>query len=615
MLNDNPTQQSVTSFVTPEAQRRILLAAPTPHVKDFRLLAKRAQAIGATHVLVSDLPKSRWQWEADMADPYPNWGMLRPSIFKVAVPEELKPWVPSDYAARNMEILHERGEILREFGLKAVFVGIDPSFLPEAAFRVHPEWRGARCEHPRRARKPYFSVNIDHPQVLDMYQRAVAEICRTVPIESFDILTNDSGGGVPWSANLYHGANGPSNSRQRRMPERVVAFLSAIQAGAREAGLDPVVSLQFGYDDGRDITRDVVDAITLELLPGQIVGGRTREGRIRTILVGEDLLYNLVNPAVGIPLTLRCTSQLAALREAPEANLYIRLPLGEPQWTFDVLGDFIRHGHNGPVSTLQSLARHGEARLGIADTDSFIELHQSIATALSHLQCVGVEPLLLLGGINQRWFTRPLVPFPQELTPEEADFWRKFQFQATSAEEADDILNQQGFTPFEGFGGVFLGTLALNKVEAELENAENLAAKLIPQATANGPAELDLLVTRLRAYRHMLRSARNAIRYQGILDLTDFETPPPQRTIWPLEGDERLRHLNNISRDEIDNCYEFANLIDQHGEQVVQKAGGDVQEDIFILPENLAGQLRRKAEITLDHLNDAYRLYERRQGA
>jgi hypothetical protein len=40
-----------------------------------------------------------------------------------------------------------------------------------------------------------------------------------------------------------------------------------------------------------------------------------------------------------------------------------------------------------------------------------------------------------------------------------------------------------------------------------------------------------------------------------------------------------------------------------------------VPEDIFILPESLAAQLRRKAEITLDHLNDAYRLYERRQGA
>ena len=571
--------------------------------------------MGATHVLISDLPKSRWQWEADLSDPYPNWGMLRPSIFKVVVPEQLKPWLPSDYAARNLEIIHQRGQVLGEFGLKAVFVGIDPSFLPEAAYRAHPEWRGARCEHPRRARKPYFSINIDHPEVLDMYRRAVAEICRAAPIENFDILTNDSGGGLPWAVNLYNGANGPSNSRNRRMPERVVSFLSAIQAGARESGLDPVVSLQYGSLDGRGATRDVVDAISVELLPGQIVGGRTRDERISTILVGEEILFNIINPAVGIPLTLRCAAQLSALQELPNANLYIRLPSGEPQWTYDVVGDFIRQGHQGPVATLQCLARHGEARLGLKETDAFIELHQSVASALSHLQYIGVEPLLLLGGINQRWFTRPLVPFPQELTTEEADFWRKFQFQANTEDEADDILNLQGYTPFEGFGGVFLATLALNKVDEELEKAERLAAGLIPHASDDGHAELELLAARLRAYRHLLRSSLNAMRYQGILDLTDFETPPPQRTIWPLEGDERLRYLNSIARDEIDNCYEFAGLIDQYGDRVVQMANADVPEDIFILPESLAAQLRRKAEITLDHLNDAYRLYERRQGA
>ena len=47
---------------------------------------------------------------------------------------------------------------------------------------------------------------------------------------------------------------------------------------------------------------------------------------------------------------------------------------------------------------------------------------------VSHIHCGG--HILLLGTIHQRWLTRPFVAFPNELTADEKNYYREFQFQA-----------------------------------------------------------------------------------------------------------------------------------------------------------------------------------------
>ena len=175
---------------------KILFNCPTNNLEEFRLLARRAAEAGATHVFITDLHKSRWQWDMNRADPYPNWGMNVDTLFKIIVPEPLKPYIPEEFAAKNLELLTQRAEILKEFGLKAAFKGCEPGWLVPQVFEDHPDWRGARFEHPRRAKRPYFSPCIDHPEILDMYRQTMEKLCRIIPIEYFQLLTNDSGGGI-----------------------------------------------------------------------------------------------------------------------------------------------------------------------------------------------------------------------------------------------------------------------------------------------------------------------------------------------------------------------------------------------------------------------------------
>jgi len=606
---------SITRSNNTTHPRRILISGPTPTLQHFKELASRAADLGGTHVVVSDLPKSRWQWERDLSDPYPNWGMLRPSFFKVIVPEELKEWLPVDYAKRNLEILADRSEILKKLGLKALFVGIEPSWLPEEVYLANPEWRGPRVDQPRRARKPYFSPCTDNDEVRSIYKRTVTELCRQVPIENFDLLTNDSGGGLCWATNLYPGTNGPSSCQHRSISERIVRFLDCIQDGVREAGLDPVISLQYGAGAPQALRADVQPTVAL-LKPGQILHGHTNQGAVITITTGDDQNYNLLYPTVGIPQAVRYASQLSGLSSTPKANLYLRFLLGEPNWVYSMVAKLIKSSSHGIRERWSTLAETVEEELGLGDSNAFLELCQSLDQALAYLSVVFVEPLLLLGLVNQRILTRPLVPFPNELSPEEKNHWRKFQFQANDDKEADDLNNFQGFNPYKGYSGAYTASLNLNKVDEELAKAITLCGSVISSSPEKSREDLSLLKARLNVFRGLVRSARNAIQYQSVLDQTEPDMQPGERaTQFPHEGDQRLRKLNAIARNEIDNCSELAKLLEIHPHGLlVKQATKEELEDIFVLPENLIAQLRLKAAIMVRHLNDAHRIYERRQG-
>lgn len=220
--------------------KTIVISCPTASTGEFEKLASLGKELGATDLDVSDLPKDRWQW-FDPADPYPNWSMLQPGILKIMVPPPVNSAIPLGNAHRSQKILAERGGILRKYGLKGFFGGCEPMWLPEAIYQNHPSWRGPRTQAPERSRHNYYAPCIDQPEVLSLYRKATAGLCRIVPIEEFNFFANDSGSGLCWDPGLYPGANGPEFCKNRSSTERVNGFMAAIRDGARESGLDASV--------------------------------------------------------------------------------------------------------------------------------------------------------------------------------------------------------------------------------------------------------------------------------------------------------------------------------------------------------------------------------------
>ena len=604
-----PTLLPAAQAGGPPAERKILFSAPTASIEEFRAFAKEAKALGATHVYISDLPKSTWLWDLDRNDPYPNWGMLMSTIFKVVVPPGLEGFLPADYARRNMEIIRQRGAVLRELGLKAAFSGKEPAYLPEIVFAAHPDWRGPRCEHPRRSRHAYYSLCIDRPEVLAMYRRAVAEICRAAPVELFTFLTNDSGSGICWSVSLYPGQNGPAWCRERPYADRVVGFLSAVQEGARDAGLEAEAS--FNYGSGY-ISQAEVASVIPYLLAGQAINGKTKDGATPLLTIGNSFYDSWTNPVIGIPQVLRFAGQLEAAAGDERANLNFVFCEPRSPELFALLQEFRRKPWRGLMGRVEAVHAVAVQTTGEGHAEALMGVWENIDRAVGAVRSTGGDPFLLVGTINQRWLTRPLVPFPMELKPEEKDYYRKFQFQANSEEDAADLMNLQGFELINGFSGSLLASNLLNQAIGSLESAVKSLAALREKPA--GKADADTLSLRLRVLRCIYRNARNTIQYQDILDRTDFEHPPKEENIYPMDGDQKLREIQNVTRDEIDNTNELADLLESATVPLVEVAPSAAQEDIFLIGPNIVEQLRKKTQIMLRHELDVYRLYRRRQG-
>jgi hypothetical protein len=591
------------------AKRKILFSCPTSTIDEFRAFAKRAAELGATHVYISDLPKSRWLWDLDRSDPYPNWGMLVSSIFKIVIPPELKELLPAEYSRKNLEIIRQRSAVLKELGLKAAFLGKEPAYLPEAVYQAYPDWRGPRCEHPRRSRHAYYAPCIDRPEVLAAYRRAVAEICRAAPIELFSFLTNDSGSGICWSVSLYPGQNGPAWCQSRPYADRVVGFLSTIQDGARDTGLEADVS--FIYGSGY-ISQAEIASVIPYLRPGQAINGKTKDGLTPLNTVGFSFYDSWTNPVLGIPQVFRFADQLQAVASDERANINVLFCQSDSPEIFALLREFQKSPFRGIIGRMEAVRAAAAQIAGEGNAELLVGIWEKIDRAVGAVRSMGGDPIMLVGTINQRWITRPLVPFPLELKPEEKDYYRKFQFQANTEEEAADLMNLQGFELINGFSGSLLASSLLNQAISHLESALKDIAKLRENVSDKGT--LDVLGLRLKALICIYRNARNTIQYQDILDRTDYEHPPKEENIYPMDGDQKLREIQNVTRNEIDNINELIGLLEGSPIPLVELAPSMAEEDIFLIGPNIVEQLRKKVQIMLRHQLDVYRLYRRRQG-
>jgi hypothetical protein len=591
------------------AGRKILFSAPTSSIEEFRAFAKAADELGATHVYLSDLPKSRWLWDLDRNDPYPNWGMLMATIFKVVIPPELQGFLPADYARNNLEIIRQRSAVLKELGLKAAFSGKEPAYLPEPVFQAHPDWRGPRCEHPRRSRHAYYSLCIDRPEVLSMYRRAVADLCRVAPIELFSFLTNDSGSGICWSVSLYPGQNGPAWCRERPYADRVVGFLTAVQEGARTAGQDAEAS--FNYGSGY-ISQAEIASVNPYLRPGQAINGKSKDGLAPMTTVGYNFYDSWTNPVLGIPQVMRFAEQLEAAGSDERANVNVVLNEPRSPELFALFGEFQKKPFRGLMGRMQAVQAVAAKMAGEENAEALMGVWEKIDRAVGSVRSMGGDPIMLVGTVNQRWITRPLVPFPLELKPEEKDYFRKFQFQANSEEEAADLMNLQGFEMINGFSGSLLASNLFNQAIRYLESAVKDLAEL--REKVSDKSAVDALKLRLRVLSCFYRNARNVIQYQDILDRTDYEHPPKEENIYPMDGNQKLREIQNVTRAEIDNTNELVGLLESAKVPLVEVAPSAAEEDIFLIGPNIVEQLRKKVEIMLRHQLDVYRLFRRRQG-
>lgn len=579
---------------------------PQP-LEAFEREAKEAAALGAEYIFISEIPKRKEEWTDMEGDPYPNWGMLQTSLFKLAVPKALERWLDKSYAERNRRLLAGRAEIARRYGLKTALVLIDPFYLPEEAYLAHPAWRGPRCDHPRRSRKMYFAPCVDNEEVRALYREALEVLFREVDLHYIQIITNDSGTGICWSDGLYNGKNGPASCRDIPMADRLAGFLQVFSDCAD------------GYPHGLliDLTSDILgykapDAAMEQsygrLKEGQMLSGRDRNG-IRRVFQYQFHEYEHVRPLKNLAFPIALTGILWEAQRSEAEWIRIIVPESNSREYEAVLRAWRQQNVNRYQDLSAVLESAAVLLAGEENASDLLEAWAETQEAMQRLKDMHYDNVVMMPLVSQRLINRPLVPFPERLTEEESAYYRQYLFQATTKEQAQDYMNIQGMEFVRGFTAsrmvCLMGKDAVRHLEKSIEALERMK-ECSGKTKAFGIEQ----ITQRRVLICLLRTLIHAVRYQAILDRTDQEEQPAWQTVWPVRGDERLLEMNEICRAEIDNTYALYGYAAKEPGAHFVLAEKETEEDIFLLSPKLPEQLIKKAEIMLAHMRDAELRYE-----
>ena len=580
-------------------------------LKFFEKKAALSKELGATHMLVTDgLPPATW--EMNPADPYPMWFVHHASLLTIFPPKELEPFVDGRYAAQTRDILRQRCEVLGKYGLKGVWNANEPAMLPEAFFTAHPELRGPRIDQSNRSRKVYFAPNVDEPEVLRMYRDAMQQLLRTCPeAEEFHWVTTDAGSGFDWAPSLYPGINGNTNYKERPLSDRVAGFLVNAQKAARDAGHEVeinVVPIEPRPWMTPTFSPDVLENTVRKLPRGLAVEGREGPDGRRFAAVATEGSAGAFYPIVGIVVP----SINGAASEQHPARLMINF--GDPT-TIDFNHSLLKFTHGMPMHTLServtALRAFAATQVPEDQADNLIEVWAALNDVQHNLEVLNFGEMLRFGHVLNRWVTRPMVTFPEELTAEETKYYRPFLFQAKGEKQAADLTDIQAMRPYEGWGARLLFQRTIEVAVPRAQRALSLVEG-IEAATKDESAkkQWELLSKRLQALIYLLQSADDMVCYQAQLDrVRSLGVKPEANPVLGYQSSWARTDLMELARREIDTMVNLNRLLESTRDPILDLAPTSSQETIMRLGPDTTTAIKHKIDVMNAHWRDYDRLF------
>ena len=577
----------------------------------FERKAGLAKELGATHMIVTEgLPLATW--EMDPNDPYPMWFVHHASLLKIFPPKDVQPYVDVKYSAEVQGVLQSRCAILAKYGLKGVWNANEPAVMPEAFFTAHPELRGPRIDQPNRSRKPYYAPSVDEPETLRMYREAMQSLLKTCPeVEQFNWVTTDAGSGFDWAPSLYPGINGNTNYLDRPMSDRVSGFLINAQQAAKDAGheieinLNPIAARQWMLPT---FSPDVLENIVHKLPRGLAVEGREGpDGRpfagVATI-GGSGAFY----PVVGIVVP----PMSGGGGGGTAARLMVNF--GDAT-TVDFNDRLLKFTRGKPMRTLvdrvTTLRAFAVSEVGEGQADNLMEAWSALDDVQRNLQVLNFGDVLRMGHVLNRWITRPMVPFPEELTATEKQDYRAFLFQAKGEDQAGDLVDIQAMRMYEGWGAKMLFQRTIELTVPRARRALGLVQGI--EGTTKDEAarkQWDLMGKRLQAVIYLLQSADNMVDYQAQLDrVKSLGLKPEVNPVLGVQSGWDRTDLMETARKEIDTMVNLNRLLESTTEPILDMAPTPGEETIMRLGPNLTSQIKHKINVMSAHWRDYDRLF------
>ena len=141
-------------------------------LNEFRQLvqaASRLKKYGDVQINIGVVADKAFYEIPEGDNPWNEYASNFANLYKFYPDKKIAPFIPEKFVRDNVQLLLAKTKILRENGVDAAFFSNEPEFMPSAFFEAYPEFRGARVDHPRRSKVPFFSPCLSVKGVQDMY--------------------------------------------------------------------------------------------------------------------------------------------------------------------------------------------------------------------------------------------------------------------------------------------------------------------------------------------------------------------------------------------------------------------------------------------------------------
>jgi hypothetical protein len=591
---------------------KIVYGCPAESISEFEEFVKQAKGYGATHIQIQaeDLPFTWWQMDTP-GDPYPAWVITNPGLLKTFIPKLLKKSIPDTDAKKIVAILKSRCAVLRKYGLKAAFHSFEPQMLPEQVFLDHPERRGPRVDHPLRSRVKRYAPSIENPDILALYKESVHLMLEQCPeIEILEFRTNDSGAGISWSNGLYAGPNGNSIYKDVGMEKRLGDFFESLQIAANASGKNLDIHL---YNTKESDPGSLVK----RMHEGEAIDNYEQPGnKFFKNSVGSLLYYRRAfSPVKGIPWPVTFLEELENSSKKKSSRLFISIGdrLNKNLY-FKIIKQFKSTPTTDEISRLQLLKKIAASESGEKLSSTLLDVWLNLNRVEQIIRILDTGgTMLILGGIHERWITRPLVPFPAELKQEEKDYYRRFQFQARTEKDADNLIDMQAGREFEGWNGRWFVNRIIEMARSNVMKARNNLVQLVEGMNDRKKEEYRLMNKRLEAYILLLNNAGNIVSYQAQLDrIFELKNRYKAEEEFKNNIDNSIRSLlTETAKGEIDNTNQLIELLkSEKPNEILDLAKTKNEEYQRQLGPDIADQLQKKVNIMKAHQDDYKKLFK-----
>lgn len=591
-------------------------------LREYEELGSAAKDAGFTHLVISELAERSDYRGEDKDSPWCEWSAILPSIFKHVLPAGLEDAYPAESVKRQMDFMKAKHRICEKLGMRAAYYGTEPHWLSERVYRKHPAWRGSRADNSLRSAGMFFAPNTDHPEVRDLYRRAVCEMLKQCPlIDLFTFNTNDSGAFYPWEKRMYVGINGPTGTQNIDMGKRVVDFLFALRQGAADAGSDAhfFTNVYGWFND------DETHLVLRSLKPGIGVNGMAPAPYEAECSLGGcgawgGSFYHVYSLIDKFPTPMSVVSGAAGLQTSKALRFAAG---GNSRDYFTALKTALelqpaRHERD-KVAAMHRIACAVYAE-DVADdiVDAWYAIDRAEALASNVHAGIHDGPLML------RWITRPLVPHQELLTEEELSYWAPYIYQSKASQPDTwlDYLNRSGYRLVENWDEGKKVACSIDRIEAILADA---ARKLEGAAgrTTSKDASAKLLMDsyRVRVNRSIMLTIRHTVQMGTLIYLRDsINASSPKTASYGDDlpalgrgdpGSHGLFYMYRTMRWELDNTNELIEVMKKASAPLIFAAPHPSLAGPLYMESNVLENLEKKVSIMLKYWRTAETGYYR----